>query len=290
MAARTEVTPNRRGVKSRELVLDAAERVMAEHGFEAATLARVVTEAGIPMSSVYHYFGSKDGILLAVMERGADRFFADLPDLDRRPGRPAQHLARVVSAAARTLQRHPDFLRLLIVFAAQPPAAGDGEIQAVVRRVRGQALELLREQIAVAFGDDPQSPVTDQLARFALAAIDGAFVAGQADRGATLEQAAPAARALTHRGPAGPAGQKLSRSPGGRDRPPRPTWSRPTTPPVSARRSFRTGGGARRRVGRRGDYRAPAGATAAGAISRLMPAAAYASSSSRVPLEESVRQ
>ena len=93
MAARTEVTPNRRGVKSRELVLDAAERVMAEHGFEAATLARVVAEAGIPMSSVYHYFGSKDGILLAVMERGADRFFADLPDLDRRPGRPAQHLA-----------------------------------------------------------------------------------------------------------------------------------------------------------------------------------------------------
>ena len=42
------------------------------------------------MSSVYHYFGSKDGILLAVMERGADRFFADLPDLTRQPGRPAQ--------------------------------------------------------------------------------------------------------------------------------------------------------------------------------------------------------
>jgi AcrR family transcriptional regulator len=79
------------------------------------------------MSSVYHYFGSKDGILLAVMKRGADRFFADLPDLGRRPGRPAQHLAGVVSAAARMLQRHPDLLRLLIVFAAQPPAAGDGD-------------------------------------------------------------------------------------------------------------------------------------------------------------------
>ena len=100
---------------------------------------------------------------------------------------PAQHLIRVVSAAARALQRHPDFLRLLIVFAAQPPAAGDGEIRAVVCRVREHALELLRAQIAVAFGDDPRSPATDQLARFALAAIDGAFVAGQADRGATLE-------------------------------------------------------------------------------------------------------
>jgi len=93
----------------------------------------------------------------------------------------------VVSAAVGTLQRHPDFLRLLIVFAAQPPA-DDGEIQAVIRRIREHALDFLRAQIAAAFGDDPRSPVTDRLARFALAAIDGAFVAIQADHGATLER------------------------------------------------------------------------------------------------------
>jgi len=37
-----EVKPNRRGVKSRELVLDAAERVMAEHGYDGASVERVV--------------------------------------------------------------------------------------------------------------------------------------------------------------------------------------------------------------------------------------------------------
>jgi AcrR family transcriptional regulator len=183
-----EVTPNRRGVKSRELVLDAAERVMAEHGFEAATVARVVEEAGIPLSSVYHYYGSKDGILLAVMERGAERFFADLPEWDRRRGRPAQHLARIISAAIRTLERHPNFLRLLIVLAAQPPDVDGGEIRAVIGRIRDRALELLRGQIGLAFGDDPDSPATDQLARFALAALDGAFVGSQADPGVGLEQ------------------------------------------------------------------------------------------------------
>ena len=188
MPVPAEVRPNRRGVKSRERVLDAAERVMATRGFEAATLARVVEEAGIPMSSVYHYFGFKEGILLAVMERGAGRFFADLPDLSRRPGDPGQHVALVVSAATRTLERHPNFLRLLIGFAAQPPTAGDGEIQAVVRRVREHALDLLRAQIALAFGDDPLAAVTDQLARFALAAIDGAFVACQTDCGTALER------------------------------------------------------------------------------------------------------
>ncbi len=194
---RDEVTPNRRGMKSRELVLDAAERVMAEHGFEAATVARVVEEAGIPLSSVYHYYGSKDGILLAVMERGAERFFVDLPEWDRRTGRPAQHVARIISAAIRTLERHPDFLRLLIVLAAQPPDGAGGEIRAVIGRIRDQALALLRGQIGLAFGDDPDSPATDRLARFALAAIDGAFVASQADTAVALEWLlAPLAPAL----------------------------------------------------------------------------------------------
>ena len=55
-------------------------------------------------------------------------------------------------------------------------------------RIREHALGLLRAQIAAAFGDDPGSPVTDQLARFALAAFDGAFVACQADRGVTLDR------------------------------------------------------------------------------------------------------
>ena len=188
MAVRAQVKPNRRGVRSRELVLDAAERVMARHGYQAATVARVVEEAGIPMSSVYHYFGSKEGILLAVMERGAHRFFGDLPATQGRDRRPAAQLARVVSGAARTLERHPHFLRLLIVVAAQPPAAADGKVQAVVGRVRGLALARLRAEIALAFGDDPQSPATDQLARFALAAFDGAFLASQADPGVTLER------------------------------------------------------------------------------------------------------
>jgi len=187
MAIRNDVTPNRRGMRSRELVLDAAERVMAEQGFEAATLARVVEEAGIPTSSVYHYYGSKEGILLAVMERGAERFFADLPAWNRRIGGPAEHLTTVLSTTAQTLERHPNFLRLLIVFAVQPPAGDEGEIELVVARVRRLGLDRLREQIAIAFGDDPDSPVTVQLARLALAVIDGAFVASQADGAVPLE-------------------------------------------------------------------------------------------------------
>jgi hypothetical protein len=93
-----------------------------------------------------------------------------------------------VAAIVETLERHPNFLRLLIVFAAQPPAAAGGEVQAVVAHVRELALERLRAEIGLAFGDDPGSPVTDRLARFALAAFDGGFVASQADPAFPLER------------------------------------------------------------------------------------------------------
>ncbi len=176
---KAEVTPNRRGARSREAVLDAAERLIAEHGFEAATVGALVKAAGIPASSIYHYFGSKDGVLLAVMERGAQRYFAELQLPERRLGSPREHLRALLEAATATLERHPDFLRILVVMAVQPSPAGDGEVHRVVERVRELALERLREQMRVVFDLDPASDEADHLAHFWLAATDGAFVAHQ---------------------------------------------------------------------------------------------------------------
>jgi AcrR family transcriptional regulator len=173
------VTPNRRGTRSREAVLDAAERLMAEQGYEAASVAALVEEAAIPASSIYHYFGSKEGVLLAVMERGAERFFAELPDLDRRLGSQRAHLRALIDQVATTLDRHPAFLRILVVMAAQPVDAGEGEVHRVVNRVRELALKRLRVQMQVVFGLHPASDAADHLARFALASFDGAFVAHQ---------------------------------------------------------------------------------------------------------------
>lgn len=182
------MTPNHRGARSREAVLDAAERLMAEHGYDAATVAALVENAGIPASSIYHYFGSKEGVLLAVMERGAERFFAALgPASERRHGTQVEHLRALVGSVARTLERHPDFLRILVVMATQPVAAGDGEVHTVVNRVRARALARLRRECEQTFGIDPGDPAAEVLARFALAAVDGAFVACQSDPSLRLQ-------------------------------------------------------------------------------------------------------
>jgi AcrR family transcriptional regulator len=181
MPERNEVTPNRRGARSRELVLDAAERLMAERGYRAATVATLVDEAGIPPSSVYHYFDSKEGVLLAVMERGAERFFEALPAFGTPLGSQREHLTVLIETVTATLERNPNFLRILVVMATQPVNADGGEVHRVVERVRELALERLRDQMQVVFGVDRDGADADHLARFALAAFDGAFVAHQSD-------------------------------------------------------------------------------------------------------------
>jgi AcrR family transcriptional regulator len=183
-----DVTPNRRGARSREAVLDAAERLIGEHGYETATVSALVEEAGVPASSVYHYFGSKEGVLLAVMERGAERYLAEVPAFGRRIGSRQEHLRVLVESAASLLERDPDFLRILVVMAAQPMSAGEGEVHRVVNRVRELALQRLREQMEIVFALDPESVSADHLARFALAAFDGAFVAHQSHPEVTIAE------------------------------------------------------------------------------------------------------
>ncbi len=187
VSAATEhtVRPNRRGMKSRELVLDAAERVMATDGFEAATVAGSSRSPGSPSAPCTTTTARRTASCSPSCNEAPTGSSPICPTRHAgRQCRRAPPIGRLIDR--RGLERHPAFLRLLIGFAVQPPAASDGEVADVVRDVRRTALRRLRKQIALAFGDEPSSPVTERLARFALAAFDGAFVANRSDKGATL--------------------------------------------------------------------------------------------------------
>jgi AcrR family transcriptional regulator len=50
-------------------ILDAAENAIAEQGFAGASLRDIVTAARVNLATVYYYFGSKRGLLEAVLKR-----------------------------------------------------------------------------------------------------------------------------------------------------------------------------------------------------------------------------
>ncbi|MCU0906285.1 MAG: TetR family transcriptional regulator [Rhodobacteraceae bacterium] len=60
-----------RGEATRERVLDAAERLFAQHGFEGVSIRQIAREAGVTLSVVGFHGGSKDDLSVTVLERRA---------------------------------------------------------------------------------------------------------------------------------------------------------------------------------------------------------------------------
>ncbi|MFI9597433.1 TetR family transcriptional regulator [Nonomuraea sp. NPDC052265] len=69
MTTRREQTSN----ESRELILNAAAELFAEKGYRQTTFHDVSQRSGISRGSIPWHFGSKEGLLLAVLERSVAR-------------------------------------------------------------------------------------------------------------------------------------------------------------------------------------------------------------------------
>ena len=67
-----------RGSLTRELILDAAERVAAT-GFDALTMRAVAAELGAAPMALYRYFPTKDDLVNALRDRVLGRFQAEPP-------------------------------------------------------------------------------------------------------------------------------------------------------------------------------------------------------------------
>jgi len=57
---------------TQQRILDAATEVFATRGFSAATMADVVAGSGASIGSIYHHFGGKNELFLAIFEQMAN--------------------------------------------------------------------------------------------------------------------------------------------------------------------------------------------------------------------------
>jgi AcrR family transcriptional regulator len=167
------------GEQSRELILDAAERLMATRGYAATSISDIRKACGLPPSSIYWHFGSKEGVLAAVMERGAERFFAAIP-----AGAASE---RQLAVLAVLQSQHPDHLRLFYMLSLE--RNDDPAVAEVVRRVRDTAIGRFRDGISSLLPDDVSATTAErvrtELTAFAVALSDGVFFADHLEPDAT---------------------------------------------------------------------------------------------------------
>ncbi|MEU2897166.1 TetR/AcrR family transcriptional regulator [Streptomyces sp. NPDC001273] len=67
-----------RGEVTAEQLLDAALRVYGESGEQGLTVSAVTTASGVSPGSLYHHFGSMDGLLTALLMRWLERLLVEM--------------------------------------------------------------------------------------------------------------------------------------------------------------------------------------------------------------------
>jgi TetR/AcrR family transcriptional regulator len=100
---------------SRAKILDAARIEFVTHGLSGGRVDRIADASGVNKNLIYHYFGSKDALYLAVLER----IYADLrarqQDEDLRDLPPVQGMKRLVSHTFDHFVATPDLIRLMSI-------------------------------------------------------------------------------------------------------------------------------------------------------------------------------
>lgn len=151
-----------RKAATRTRLLEAAARVYAAHGFSGATLDDVAEEAGLTKGAVYGHFGSKDNLLVALMEENLAAELAEqigLFDPDETTWkRPWSGSDRWIEE----LDESPDAFRLLIEFWL---AAGRDEELRERFAVGLDALRAMFAEFATKTSIDAGTPTTPEAAR-----------------------------------------------------------------------------------------------------------------------------
>ncbi|HLY33071.1 MAG TPA: TetR/AcrR family transcriptional regulator [Jatrophihabitantaceae bacterium] len=103
---------------SRELIVDAALKLVREGGVAALSMRRLSAELDATVAITYHYFPNKSAVIEAVSDVVVDEIVAgDNPDLPWR-----QRLVDLMLAQNRELLRHPGIARFLVENHDKPAA------------------------------------------------------------------------------------------------------------------------------------------------------------------------
>lgn len=110
------VAPRRTRAKAREeainAILDIATAEFVEKGLAGARIDEIAGKA--TKRKIYYYFGGKDELYRAVLERAYRRVRASEAEVDIESGTAAEALRRLVEHDVRYHSQHPDLVRLVM--------------------------------------------------------------------------------------------------------------------------------------------------------------------------------
>ena len=99
-----------------ERILEAALHTFAERGFDGATTRAIAKRAGVPVGLLQYYFGDKQKLWQAAVDRAFGEITHALDDAEPLPRTANDEVAGIRAGIRRHVQfvaRHPEFVRLM---------------------------------------------------------------------------------------------------------------------------------------------------------------------------------
>lgn len=160
------------GARSREALLDAAIDLIAEGGYTATGVDAIARRSGVVKSALYWHFGSKDGLLVAALERTAREWVSEFEAAVVETAEPAQRLENLVERVRHLFLDKPERVRLIMAALIERGATND-EVREGVARI----LDVMRGAIARGMGVLPIPTYRiDGIATLTLETLAGAFL------------------------------------------------------------------------------------------------------------------
>ena len=98
---------------TRDSILRAATKIFAKHGFSGGRVDEISKAARSYDRMIYYYFGSKEGLFIAVLEDMYRRFNDAETALQLSSEQPVESLTAVIAFMWNFYQRNPEFMTLL---------------------------------------------------------------------------------------------------------------------------------------------------------------------------------
>src|SRR3954454_13834735 len=115
MARPVQLEPQRDRERTRAEILEVARAEFAEHGFSGARVDEIAERTRTTKRMLYYYFGSKEGLYTAVLERAYAQSRTPERALDVDHLDPLAAIRRLADLGFDHHEAHPEFIRLVSI-------------------------------------------------------------------------------------------------------------------------------------------------------------------------------
>jgi AcrR family transcriptional regulator len=130
---------------SKERLIQVAIDLFSVKGFKGTSIRDIAHEMGMSISNIYHYFGSKEGLWLAILEHSSMGVFEQLREVSKLEMDPLEHFKLLVEAHVARSKYHQKESKIFFIDEEHLTKEG----QKINQRIQREILDIYVKELRI---------------------------------------------------------------------------------------------------------------------------------------------